>query len=156
MQQNLMMVILTNNFWSLLVFYTGFESISVNCTWWGRMCQSSWRSVQCLKIWGMPIVHLTSKSKFVDQLLLCILLFCPILELLILHMVWSPKSCSRSYVHFCVPWILYDFSNDPWTGTTNDFDCCLHWISGHVDKCSIARPWSSWGLVGWDSLPSHL
>ena len=37
----------------------------------------------------MPIVHLTSKSKVVDQLLLCILLFCPILELLILHMVSS-------------------------------------------------------------------
>ena len=33
---------------------------------------------------------------------------------------------SRSYMHFCVPWILDEFSSDPCTGTTNDFDCCLH------------------------------
>ena len=37
----------------------------------------------------MPVVHLTSKGKVVDQLLLCILLFCSILKLLILHMVSS-------------------------------------------------------------------
>ena len=36
------------------------------------------------------------------------------------------KSCSRSYVHFCVPWIWGDLSNDPGTGTANDFDYCLH------------------------------
>ena len=37
----------------------------------------------------MPVVHLTSKGKVIDQLLLCILLFCSILKLLILHAVSS-------------------------------------------------------------------
>ena len=37
----------------------------------------------------MPVVHLTSKGKVIDQLLLCILLFCSILDLLILHAVSS-------------------------------------------------------------------
>ena len=68
----------------------------------------------------------------------------------------DPHSCSRSYVHFCVPWILDEFSNDPCTGTTNDFNCCLHWLSIHVGKCSIARPWFSQGLVGGKTLSLHL
>ena len=38
----------------------------------------------------------------------------------------DPKSYNRSYVHYCVPWTLEKLSNDPGTGTTNDFDCCLH------------------------------
>ena len=35
----------------------------------------------------MSVVQLTSKGKVVDQLLLCILLFCSVLKLLILHAV---------------------------------------------------------------------
>ena len=35
----------------------------------------------------MPVVQLTLKGKVVDQLLLCILLFCSILKLLILYAV---------------------------------------------------------------------
>ena len=43
------------------------------------------------------------------------------------YCIWcNPKSYNRSYVHFCVPWILEEFSNDPDAGTTNDFNCCLH------------------------------
>ena len=55
-------------------------------------------------------------------------------------MWYDPKSGNRSYIHFCVPWILDEFSNDPCTGTTNDFDCCLHQLSVCVGKHSIARP----------------
>ena len=51
------------------------------------MSQSSRRSVLCLKIWHVPVVQLTSKGKVIDQLLLCILLFCSILKLLILYAV---------------------------------------------------------------------
>ena len=35
----------------------------------------------------MPVVQLASKGKVIDQLLLCILLFCSILKFLILHAV---------------------------------------------------------------------
>ena len=35
----------------------------------------------------------------------------------------KPKSCNRGYVHSCIPWILEDFTNDPWAGTANDFNC---------------------------------
>ena len=51
----------------------------------------------------------------------------------VLYMV---QSYNRSYVHFCVPWILEKFSNDPGAGTTNDFDCCLHQLSIHVGNHS--------------------
>ena len=37
----------------------------------------------------MPVVLLTAKGKVVDQLLLCILLFCSILKLLMLYVVSS-------------------------------------------------------------------
>ena len=46
----------------------------------------------------------------------------------------DPKSCSRCYMHFCGPWILNEFSNDPCTGTTNDFDCCLPFIDKRSNK----------------------
>ena len=115
-----------------------------------------WRYTLCLKIWHMPVIQFTSKGRVIDQLLLCSLLifFNPQFVDVLCNV--KLKSCSRSYVHFCVPWILDDFSNDPWTGTTNDFDCCLHRLSSHVGKCSIARPWFSQGLLGWGSLPLHL
>ena len=71
--------------------------------------------------------------------------------------IWcDPKSYNRSYVHFCVAWILEEFPSDPIAGITNDFDCCLHQFSVHVGKCSIARPWFSWGLLGCNALLSHL
>ena len=72
----------------------------------------------------------------------CCAIFCSCTILNFVDVVHDvkPKSCRRSYVHFCVPWILGDLSNDPGTGTANDFDCCLHRLSNHVGKCSIARP----------------
>ena len=38
------------------------------------------------------------------------------------------------------PGVLDEFSNDPHTGTTNDFNSCLYRLSVPVGKCSIARP----------------
>ena len=37
-------------------------------------------------------------------------------------MWFDPKPGNRSYIHFCVPWILDEFSSEPCIGTTNDFD----------------------------------
>ena len=72
-------------------------------------------------------------------------------------LMWcDPKSYNRSYVHFCVPWILEVFTNDSFAGTTNDCICCLHPLSIGVGICSICRPWILWGLVGCEALPSHL
>ena len=40
------------------------------------------------------------------------------------YCMWcDPKSYSRYYVHFCVPWILEVFTNDPCAGATNDCIC---------------------------------
>ena len=73
------------------------------------------------------------------------------------YCMWcDPKSYNRYYVHFCVPWILEVFTNDPCAGTTNDCICCLHQLSVHVCICSICRPWFSWGLVGCEALLLHL
>ena len=73
------------------------------------------------------------------------------------YCMWcDPKSYSRYYVHFCVPWILEVFTNDPCAATTNDCVCCLHQLSICVGICSICWPWFSWGLVGCGALPSHL
>ena len=77
----------------------------------------------CLKIWHVPAIHWTSKGKVIDQLLLCIHL--SILNFVVVVCGVNLKSCSRSYVHFCVPWILDGFSNDPCTGTTSDFKLLL-------------------------------
>ena len=136
--------------------YTGFEGINVNGTWWGKMRWSLWRCSPCLKMClvSEDAMHVSwsnshQRGKVINQLLLCILLFCTILNFVDVVCDVKPKSCSRSYVHFCISWILGDLSNDPWTGTANNFDCCLHWLSNHVGKCPIARPWFSWGLVGW-------
>ena len=71
-------------------------------------------------------------------------------------MCCDPKSYNRSYLHFCVPWILEVFTNDPCAGTIKNCICCLHWISVHVGICSIHKPWFSWGLVGFEALPLHL
>ena len=71
-------------------------------------------------------------------------------------MWWNPKSYNRSYMHFCVPWILEVFTCDPCAGTTNDCICCLHQLSLYVGICSICRPWFLWGLVGCEALLSHL
>ena len=95
------------------------------------------------------------RGKVINQLLLCILLFCSFRSVGAIHGV-EPKSCDRSYVHSCIPWILDDLPNDPWIGTANDFNCSLPWLSIHVGKCSIARPWFLQGLVGWVALPLHL
>ena len=37
----------------------------------------------------------------------------------------KPKSCDRSYVHSCIPWILDDLPSDPSVGTANDVECSL-------------------------------
>ena len=109
-----------------------------------------WRYVWSLKRW-----HVATSANHIKEVRLvisyCCAIFCSYTILNFVEVVHDikPKSCSRSYVHFCVPWILGDLSKDPRTGTANDFDCCLHWLSIHVGKCLIARPWFSWGLVGW-------
>ena len=59
------------------VFILVLEGIIVNCIWWGKMSQSSWRSV-CVWRSGAcqpSIEH--QKGKVIDQLLLCINLFNP-------------------------------------------------------------------------------
>ena len=71
-------------------------------------------------------------------------------------MWWEPKSYNRGYMHFCVPWILEIFTNDPCAGTTNDCVCCLHQLSIHVGICFICRPWFLWGLMDCEALPSYL
>ena len=112
-----------------------------------KICLSVWRSdACCLSIDHQRVGSLKSYChSFIYQ------------TLLVLLFTWcQPKSCSRSYMHFCVPWILDEVSNDPCTGNTNEFDCCLHQLSVHVGKCSIARPWFSWGHVGGKTLLSHL
>ena len=68
----------------------------------------------------------------------------------------DPKSYNRSYVHFCVPWILEVFTNDPCAGTTNDCISCLHQLSIHVGICSLCKLWFSQGLVGCEAFPLHL
>ena len=66
----------------------------------------------------------TSKGKVVNHVLLCMCLFCFIPICYAMCDV-KPKSCDRSYVYSCIPWILEDFPNDPRVGTANDFDCSL-------------------------------
>ena len=115
-----------------------------------------WRYVLSLKWWHVAAgANSHQRGKVVNQLLLFNLLFCSFQSVGVIHNV-KPKSCNRSYVHSCIPQILGHLPNDPWTGTANDFDFCLQWLSVHVGKCSIARPWFSWGLVGWHTLPLHL
>ena len=71
-------------------------------------------------------LHLLVTVRLLISYCCAIFCFCTILNFVdVVHNV-KPKSCSRSYVHFCVPWILGDLSNDPGTGTANDFHCCLH------------------------------
>ena len=63
----------------------------------------------CLKIWHVPVVQLASKGKVVDQLLLCILLFCSILNLLILYTV-SNLSFAAEVMYILVPpgfWMIF-------------------------------------------------
>ena len=57
----------------------------------------------------MPVVHLTSKGKVIDQLLLCILLFCSILKLLMLHAV-SNLSLAAEVMYISVSpgfWMIF-------------------------------------------------
>ena len=73
------------------------------------------------------------------------------------YCMWcKPKSYNRGYVHFCVPWILDIFANDPCAGTTNNYICCLHQLSICVGICSICRPWFLWGPAGCEALPLYL
>ena len=85
------------------------------------------------------VIHIKEVRSLISY---CYAIFCSVQSLSFVDVVCNvkPKSCSRRYVHFCIPWILGDLSNDPLTGTVNDFDCCLHRLSDHVGKCSIARP----------------
>ena len=105
----------------------------------GKMSQALWRSV-C--VWRPGACQPSIEHQRVRSLIsycYAFFYFYSILNLLLVICGVNPKSCSRSYVHFCVPWILDDFSNDPCTGTTSDFDCCLHWLSGCVGKCCYSQ-----------------
>ena len=119
---------------------------------------SSWRCIPCLKV-SLKRWHMSASAIYIKEvrslISYCCAIFCSCTILNFVNVVCDvkPKSCSRSYVYFCIPWILGDLSNDPRTGTANDFDCCLHWLSIHVGKHPIARPWFLWGLVGW--VPCH-
>ena len=152
-------MVLLVKFGYAFVFYINFEGIIMNYLWWGIMSQSAWRSCLCIWrsgmcIWRSSMCQLSIEHQGVGPLIIYYYAF--VYQSLCCCMQCQPKSCSRSYMHFCVPWILDDFSNDPCTGTTNDFDCCWHWLSICVGKCSIARPWFSQGLVGSKTLPLHL
>ena len=154
------------------------------CSWWIQMilCWEflevyilMFKSIIVKQFWVFLMIQLLSRCVSFDICHLCImnqrgkLIWCWIgvnwlivFQSFINHQsIWAlyrcnPKSYNRSYVHFCVPCILEEFSNDPCAGTTNDFDCCLHWLSVCVDKCSVARPWFLWGLVGSNAMLSHL
>ena len=65
---------------------------------------------------------------------------CSILNLLLLYAALNLSLAAEVMYISVSPGFLDDFSNDPCTGTTNDFDCCLHQLSGCVGKHSIARP----------------
>ena len=57
----------------------------------------------------MPVVQLTPKGKVIDQLLLCILLFCSILKLLILYAV-SNLSLAAEVMYISVSpgfWMIF-------------------------------------------------
>ena len=152
---NISKVVLLAKFSYVVVFYINFwrhhhelplrrynESISM------KICLCVWRSGTC-----QPSIEHQRVGSFISY---CYAFIYQSLCCCCCCMQCQPKSCSRSYVYFCVPWILDAFSNDPCARTTSDFDCCLHWLSIHVGKCSIARPWFSWGLVGGKTSPSHL
>ena len=64
-------------------------------------------------MWHMAdgVIHIKG-GKVVNQLLLCILLFCSFQSVGAIQGV-KPKSCDRSYVHSCIPWILDGLPNDP-------------------------------------------
>ena len=60
-------------------------------------------------MWCMSVVQLTSKGKVVDQLLLCILLFCSILNLLVLYTM-SDLSLAAEVMYISVSpgfWIIF-------------------------------------------------
>ena len=108
-------MVLLMKIWVYWHFYTRCEGIIVNCTWRGKMSQSSWRSV-C--VWRSCMCQPSIEHQRVRLLIsycYAFFYFCSILKLSAIHGV-KPKSCSRSYVHFGVPWILDYFSNDPCTG----------------------------------------
>ena len=84
------------------------------------MRQSSWRSVPCLKMCSvsedMACVSYPIHIKGVRLLIgYCYAIFwsCTILNLLMLYVMLNLSLASRSYVHFCIPWILGDLSNYP-------------------------------------------
>ena len=89
-----------------------------------------------------------------EQVLWCyegvkwLLLFnCTSIKQYVGYCMWcDPKSYSRFYVHFCVPWILEVFTNDHCAGTINDHICHLYQLSICVGTHSICRPWFSQGL----------
>ena len=76
------------------------------------------------------------------------------------YCMWcKPRSYNRGYVHFCVPWILEVFTNDPCAGTTND--CLLLTSTLHLCRSMLymqamilMRSCRLWGLAiasvdGW-------
>ena len=117
------------------------------------MSQSSWRSV-C--VWRSG----TCQSSIEHQRVMSLISYCYAFvyqSLILLLLLYVVPILSLAAEVMCIsvsPGFWMVFSNDPCTGTTNDCDCCLHQLSGHVGKCSITRPWFSQGLVGWGSLPS--
>ena len=57
----------------------------------------------------MPVIYWTSKGKVINQLLLCILLFCSILKLLLLHTV-SNQSLAAEVMYISVSpgfWMIF-------------------------------------------------
>ena len=62
-----------------------------------------------LRIWHVPVIYWTSKGKVVDQLLLCILLFCSILKFLLLYTV-SNLSLAAEVMYISVSpgfWMIF-------------------------------------------------
>ena len=148
-------------YWEFLQVYIAIsKSIIVKCFRWFLMIQTAikmhvlWWAGMCHQCTVLQKEWLLWCYEGVNQLLSfkgCIN------HQAIGYFMWcEPNSYNRDCMHFCVPWILEVFTNDPCAGTTNDCICCLHRLFIHVGICSICRPWFLWGLAGCEALPSHL
>ena len=114
----------------LQIYIVISKSIIAKYFRWFLMIQLLYQDVCPLMGGHVPSVHCASKGMLTVMLwgAICLLLFKGFLnhQSLGYSMWFKPKSYNRGYVHFCVPWILDIFANDPCAGTTNDCICCLH------------------------------
>ena len=82
----------------------------------------------------MPVVQLTSKGKVIDQLFLCILLFCSVLKLLILYVVSNPSLAAEVMYISVYPgfWMIFPMIFEqglPMTSTAAYIDSLAVWVN---------------------------